>query len=96
MVKQTAADIKRRGALCRDCGQFMLEANGCSVSILTLENKKDYKRIKATGSGRCHDCGAKPRYYHHGGCDMERCPKHPNQQSISCNDCNGLDEDNIS
>lgn len=34
-------------------------------------------------SGRCHDCHAKHGYYHHPGCDVERCPR-CGGQLISC------------
>ena len=35
--------------------------------------------------GRCHDCGCMPGQFHHGGCDVERCPV-CGMQLISC-DC---------
>lgn len=76
-------------AKCEDCGQEMLTANGCTFNYLELRNKKRYHRLRVGNEGwvesgeRCPDCGAKYGYYHHLGCDVERCPVCGDQQ-IGC------------
>lgn len=90
-MKQSHDDFKKEGgATCDFCKQRMLKANGCTYTHLEC-NKILYKRIKHGDEGysfpdnlRCHDCGAKVGYYHHFGCDMERCPV-CGMQLISCN-----------
>lgn len=76
-------------AKCKDCEQEMLKAKGCLVKRLRLNDGKIYTRLKYEGGwgtgNRCGDCGAKEGYYHHHGCDVERCPKCGNQL-ITC-DC---------
>jgi hypothetical protein len=82
------------GAICKECKQDMLVANGCVPSVVVCGGKT-YQRIKVGGSGdffedapegtRCGDCGAKVGYYHHPGCDCERCPVCEGQL-LSC-DC---------
>lgn len=91
MIEEFRDKKKHRGAKCGDCGQYMLEADGCTCSHIKL-NGKTYERIKC-GEGRhslenierCGDCGAKVSHYHHGGCDLETCPR-CGMQLISC-DC---------
>jgi len=49
-----------------------------------FHENKQYERIKVGDAGdfyaggdsgvRCGDCGAKYGYFHHEGCDCERCP----------------------
>lgn len=64
---------------CEFCGKEMLEAKGCK-KIPIAWGGNSYSPIRATTSdallkeGRCHDCNAAPGYYHHPGCDRERCP----------------------
>lgn len=81
-------------ANCKFCGKDMLRSNGCTSKVLRI-NGTDYARIPVGGAhdyhehfrpdARCHDCGAKKGFYHHPGCDMERCPR-CGGQIISC-DC---------
>lgn len=81
-------------AKCTACNREMLTANGCEFQWIFANGKK-YRRIKCGGLGdflegydrndRCGDCGAKVGYFHHWGCDIERCPACGNQL-ISC-DC---------
>ena len=76
------------GAICQDCKQDMLKADGCTYNYLVDSEGKPYHRsVEHFGepSGRCHDCGAKHGKIHHQGCDAERCPK-CGLQLISC-DC---------
>lgn len=91
MKKSTEEFIAEGGATCEFCNQRMLKANGCTYTHLEC-NGKLYPRRKHGEEGhafpedlRCHDCGAKVGYYHHFGCDMERCPI-CGRQLISC-DC---------
>lgn len=81
-------------AKCVACGREMLTATGCKYAWIFANGKK-YRRIKAGDPGdffegaekgsRCGDCGAMVGYFHHCGCDCERCPACGNQL-ISC-DC---------
>lgn len=75
---------------CECCGRDMSHADGCGVSFVVIGGKR-HQRIKygAAGDmfprqyGRCGDCGARHGYYHHAGCDCERCPV-CGEQLISC------------
>ena len=70
-------------AICKICNREMLTAAGCGVSFVIADGVR-YKRIPVF-FGRCGDCGAKNGQFHHGNCDVERCPK-CGGQLISC-DC---------
>lgn len=71
------------GAICKICNGDMLKVNGCKPSTFIFEGRA-YSRVKVGDAGdfheddstdsRCSDCGAKYGYYHHEGCDCERCP----------------------
>ena len=81
-------------AKCKICGKEMSEADGCGISKIHIGGKV-FDRIKCGSeedfdsdmaeNERCHDCGAKKGFYHHWGCDAERCPA-CGGQLISC-DC---------
>jgi len=75
-------------AICEDCKQEMLTAEGCVYTHLVDSAGKLYPRSLKhwQDSGqRCHDCAAMYGKLHHCGCDVERCPK-CGGQLISC-DC---------
>jgi rRNA maturation endonuclease Nob1 len=77
------------GAICDDCKQDMLEADGCTWPKIKI-GKRVYQRGVSDWcepEGRCHDCGAKFGKTHHFGCDEERCPACGGQM-ITC-DCKG-------
>lgn len=70
------------GAICEFCKRDMLLADGCDAGVIVAAGVK-YERIKVGSPGdffegetnsRCGDCNAKFGYYHHAGCDCERCP----------------------
>lgn len=81
-------------AKCTACGREMLTATGCKYAFIFANGKK-HRRIKVGDPGdffegdpmgsRCGDCGAQVGYYHHWGCDCERCPS-CGGQLIGC-DC---------
>lgn len=71
------------GALCKDCGRGMKESDGCRKFAIPMKDGTVADPIKhgeetrsdwGQDGKRCHDCGAKPGYYHHPGCDVEECP----------------------
>lgn len=84
-------------AKCSTCNREMLTAKGCKYSTIGIKGKA-YRRIKVGDpmdffygdpkGSRCGDCGAQVGYFHHWGCDCERCPL-CGEQLISC-DCDGV------
>ena len=81
-------------AKCEACGREMLTAKGCDKRVVFLGGRF-WPRIRVGDPGdffegdpegtRCGDCGAMVGYFHHPGCDCERCPS-CGGQLISC-DC---------
>ena len=67
-------------AKCDAGGKEMLTAKGCSFRYVKTFDGKYYERYKVGEDGwceegeHCGDCGAVYGYYHHPGCDNERCP----------------------
>lgn len=79
-------------AICKICGEVMLEVDGCIPHSYGKVGKEGMKwkypcgpENTQTDGERCHDCNAMAGKPHHPGCDMERCPK-CGGQAISC-DC---------
>ena len=67
-----------RMATCIDCEQDMTTADGCTISELTLGERR-YPRLPVGSEpgwniSRCGDCGSKRGHHHHLGCDIARCP----------------------
>jgi hypothetical protein len=78
-TKTKPSKFDPRGAKCAACKQHMLVADGCTICVLVLKDgtrvePRKYEGGWGSGTGRCHDCGAKIGHYHHPGCDVERCP----------------------
>lgn len=66
-------------AQCEACGRGMLTASGYKFNYIESCDGKRFKRLKVGEEGwydgkTCGDCGAKRGFYHHPGCDIERCP----------------------
>ena len=77
------SDTKVESAVCAFCNQKMLVADGCLSLPYQTKSGKFVKPLKYSadddvmwsgGKGRCPDCGCKVGFFHHGGCDVERCP----------------------
>ncbi len=79
-------------AKCLRCGREMLTAYGCSCKSVNINGKR-ITRIRVGSDGdflkdsprycRCHDCNAMTGFFHHWGCDAERCPN-CGRQIITC------------
>lgn len=76
--------------VCELCRQSMKNSTGCTVKSLIIAGKR-YPRIPVghsedllSNDTGCRDCNAKVGYYHHWGCDAERCPA-CGMQLFSCN-----------
>lgn len=79
---------------CECCGREMLTADGCVKLPFKFEDGETLDPIKfgdeeecwvGEGQERCGDCGCRVGYYHHSGCDIERCPR-CDGQALGC-DC---------
>ncbi len=88
------------GALCLECKCGMKESDGCRLFGIPMKDGTTGEPIKhgeetrsdwGRDGQRCHDCGAKPGFYHHPGCDVEECPG-CGGQLIGC-ECLASDED---
>ena len=81
------------GNPCPYCGNDMREGKSCEPIVIidgkkyTRDNseKDPFTSIEDQKDVACHDCGV-INGIHHMGCDVERCPKHPKKQFITC-DC---------
>jgi hypothetical protein len=81
-------------AVCDYCNKEMRRAYGCTLSVFDdYPGGKPITRIRygderedwgAKSGKRCGDCGCKPGYFHHPGCDIECCPV-CSGQAFSCN-----------
>ncbi len=84
-------------AICSICSEEMNEADGCILNpVPTVDGPLDpvpfgkevnpvMEAFRDGKPRRCGDCGAMPGFYHHGGCDIEECPR-CDGQLLSC-DC---------
>jgi len=79
-----ALAISGRLKVCGFCGMPFEQQTGCIDGDVFIAGKK-YDRILNAEIGPCPDCGASLGFFHHKGCDMERCPKCKGQL-IGC-DC---------
>jgi hypothetical protein len=74
-------------AVCKFCSGEMTVVNDCTANrVVRFKKAKAMPAVAYTGEGRCGDCHVMPGFFHHMGCDMERCPK-CGGQIISCR-CN--------
>jgi len=65
------------GAICEDCGQDMMNSNGCIYThAIKVGTRKQVLRDidNICHQDRCHDCNAQQGHPHHFGCDNEHCP----------------------
>jgi hypothetical protein len=76
-----------RGAGVETCTVRTVEIPGAETDeiLASVPYAPDY----GDADQRCHDCGVKRDWYHHPGCDMERCPKCAGQLIF----CGCLDDD---
>lgn len=76
-------------AICVDCGREMLEAAGCTLEALSLDEvtyrrrRWGHERRWPRSRDRCGDCRVLPGNLHHLGCDIEECPR-CGHQLLSC------------
>jgi hypothetical protein len=75
---------------CKFCSKEMLKAAGC-IRVphlfkdgIVMEPIKYQNEDGSVDANRCRDCACMSGYYHHPGCDNEKCPR-CGGQSISCN-----------
>jgi hypothetical protein len=80
--------------VCESCGLEMTTAPSCDVTHASIGGEL-LERVPYLGPGeRCHDCNVLVGGYHHGGCDMEVCPRCGDQMiGCDCLDCDPDEED---
>lgn len=83
MMRQITEQVEVR---CGDCNQVMRGSQSCAITKIEIGGKV-YQR-DATHydvNETCHDCGIVNRVgnVHHGGCDVEICPK-CGEQFLTC------------
>lgn len=91
-------------AECVACGELVnLNSDGCTVGELICDGEA-YDRVKVgdeadiytqlTNDGRCPGCFARVGFFHHFGCEFERCPACGNAMNeCECEDVEPPDED---
>ena len=77
------------GNPCDYCGNDMRKGKSCEPIVIidgkkyTRDHSEKDAEINDKKDVACHDCGV-INGIHHMGCDVERCPKHPKKQFITC------------
>ena len=77
------------GNPCDYCGNDMRKGKSCEPIVIidgkkyTRDHSEKDAEINDKKDVACHDCGV-INGIHHMDCDVERCPKHPKKQFITC------------
>jgi hypothetical protein len=79
---EVCSRCEREKAGGESCREIQLHAGGAAFAMIRYGEEVWF--AKRPPVGRCHGCGVAPGGFHHGGCDMARCPRCA-EQLISCN-----------